>query len=383
MTRASSGPPGEEIHELLARLVALPTESLTPNMALIEAYAEQAERAGADAIVVPGPDGRACLHLRFGPDTGGGLLLAGHSDVVPAGDGWSSDPYTLTEMEGRLVGRGTADMKGFLAVALVVAASFEPRRLQRPLHLAVSYDEEIGCAGVGDLLAMLAGSETCRPSLVVVGEPTTMRVCNAHNGKVAYRVEIRAPAGHSSAARTRSGAVAAAIRLAAEIDSLNRLPADEHAQSVSANVGTIAGGVALNVLAPSCEMSFEVRHDASTTPATLLEGFHDALEQQERELAAIGGSIRIQQIAGYPALAAARSDALAALEAVVGGGSATSIRFGCEAGLYAEALGCPVAILGPGDIAHAHRPDEYVERAQLDRCADVLTDTIDAFCAAA
>ena len=383
MTPAPRGRPGEAVLDLLARLVALPTESRTPNMALIEMYAERAIQAGAVAAVVPGPPGRACLHVRFGPDTTGGVMLAGHSDVVPAGDGWATDPYTLVEADGRLVGRGTADMKGFLAVALTVAAAADRRQLRRPVHLAVSYDEEIGCAGVGDLLDVLARSETCRPALVVVGEPTGMRVCNAHNGKAAYHVKVHAPAGHSSRARTQPSAVSIAIGLAAEIDALNRLPAAGGAGSVSANVGRIEGGVGVNVLAPSCDFSFEVRHDAATEPETLLAASCDALERADRELATLGGCVRIEQIAGYPPLTARRSEALARLEALAGTEPAGSIDFGCEAGLYAERLDAPAAIVGPGHIAHAHRSDEYVEPAQLARCADVLGKTIDAFCAAA
>lgn len=383
MTATTRDRPGEAVLDLLARLVALPTESRTPNVALIEAYAEQAEWAGAVTTVIPGPPGRASLHARFGPDRAGGLMLAGHSDVVPAGDGWSTDPYALTEVRGRLAGRGTADMKGFLAAALVAAGGVGRRRLARPLHLAVSYDEEVGCAGVGDLLEVLERSETCRPALVVVGEPTGMRVCNAHSGKVAHRLEIRAPAAHSSLACSRPSAVSTAIRLATQIYAVNRSAPGEDAGSVSANVGTIAGGVGVNVLAPSCELNFEVRHDAAGEPEALLAGFDSELQRVRQELGAIGGSVRIERTAGYPALGARRSEALARLEGLAGDGAAERIEFGCEAGLYARHLGAPAAILGPGHITDAHRPDEFVAPAQLARCSAVLEAAVESFCAAA
>lgn len=383
MTATPRGRPGESVLDLLARLVALPTESRTPNVALIETYAEQAEQAGAVAAVIPGPPGRASLHARFGPDRAGGLMLAGHSDVVPAGDGWTTDPYALTEVDGRLAGRGTADMKGFLAAALAVASAADQRRLARPLHLALSYDEEVGCAGVGDLLEVLEGSATCRPDLVVVGEPTGMRVCNAHSGKVAHRLEIRAPAAHSSLACSRPSAVSAAIRLASEIDAVNRSAPSEDTGSVSANVGTIAGGVGVNVLAPSCELSFEVRHHAAVEPEALLAGFDSELQRVDQELGAIGGSVRIKRTASYPALGARRSEALARLEGLAGDGEAGRIEFGCEAGLYAQRLGAPAAILGPGHISDAHRPDEFVAPEQLARCCAVLEAAVESFCAAA
>ncbi|WP_420640036.1 acetylornithine deacetylase [Candidatus Poriferisocius sp.] len=372
--------PGDEVVDLLARLVTFETESRTPNAALVEFCADYATRAGATARVVPGAPGRSNLHLRFGPDTPGGVLLAGHTDVVPAGSGWSSDPYRLTEAEGKLYGRGTADMKGFIAVALALGAGGDHRRLQAPLHVALSYDEEIGCVGVAGLLDDLSGQPACRPEAVVVGEPTMMRLCVAHTGKVAYRVLVTASAAHSSEARHRPSAISAATRLCTEIHALNT-PDDPSRGFASANVGTIEGGTALNVLSSRCELTFETRFDASVDSAELLAPVRATMDQLDRDLAAVGGSMAGEQIVGYPALATPPSSpAVELLSAVVDGSPPGAIDFGCEGGLYAQHLGVPTVILGPGSIGHAHRPDEFVTRDQLQRCQRVLADTVRTFC---
>ncbi|MEO2155639.1 MAG: M20/M25/M40 family metallo-hydrolase, partial [Acidimicrobiales bacterium] len=176
--------PTDSLVDLLADLVAFPTESRTSNLELIDLYADRAAAAGAVVNVVPGETGRANLHLRFGPDAPGGVLLSGHTDVVPAGSGWATDPYQLTEVDGQLRARGSADMKGFLAAALVLMEATDVDALRAPVHLGLSYDEEIGCVGVHGLLDVLAAGGSCSPDVVVVGEPTSMRLCNAHAGKV-------------------------------------------------------------------------------------------------------------------------------------------------------------------------------------------------------
>ena len=155
--------------DLLSDLVSFPTESRSSNLELIDLYADRAVAAGAVAAVVPGETGRANLHLRFGPDAPGGVFLSGHTDVVPAGPGWATDPYELTEVDGQLRARGSADMKGFLAAALVLLEDVDVAGLRSPVHLGLSYDEEIGCVGVHGLLDVLAAGGTCAPEVVVVG----------------------------------------------------------------------------------------------------------------------------------------------------------------------------------------------------------------------
>ncbi len=383
---------GQEITETLRRLVAFPTESRTSNAELIDYYAERAAATGATIDVVAGASGadgdRNNLHVRLGPDEDGGILLSGHTDVVPAGSGWATDPYDLTSIDGRLHGRGTADMKGFLAAALVVLENLDPSRLRRPVHLGLSYDEEIGCVGVGSLLKHMANLEHCRPTMTIVGEPTSMQLCTAHSGKRVFRLAVAAASGHSSRSPHEPTAIEAAgavVNAVAEINAASR----DGGGGFSANVGTISGGVAVNVLSPSCELDFECRHQANVDPCDLLKPLFDVVDQWRERLQAVGGGIDVEPVVSYPALATDADDpAVSSLHrslnrpevseaASVGFGQ---VSFGCEAGLYADALSSPAVIFGPGDIADAHRPDEYIVAADLAVAAQRLGSAIEQFC---
>ena len=368
--------PTDSLVDLLADLVAFPTESRTSNLELIDLYADRAAAAGAVVTVVHGEAGRANLHLRFGPDAPGGVLLSGHTDVVPAGSGWATDPYELTEVDGQLRARGSADMKGFLAAALVLMEATELDALRAPVHLGLSYDEEVGCVGVHGLLDALAEDGSCAPDVVVVGEPTSMRLCNAHAGKVGHHLEVVAAAGHSSRAGIQPSAIHEAAALAVWIHGLN-----DPSHGISANVGTLHGGVAVNVLAPTCTMEFEVRHTAGTDPDAVLADVLAEVAAVNARLVAVGGHATSLAYIRYPALDTDPALApVVALGKLVGMGAPGPVGFGTEAGLYADRLGVPAVILGPGDIADAHRPDEFVDPAQLDRCSDVLRRTVDRFC---
>ena len=356
-----STPSISDVVDLLGELVAYPTESRSPNVDLIDHYANRAHRAGAELDVVPGEVGRANLHLRFGPDAPGGVLLSGHTDVVPAGTGWSTDPYALTEVGGRLAARGTADMKGFLATALVLLEETDLDALRAPVHLRLSYDEEIGCVGVRGLLD---------------GEPTGMRLCNAHAGKVAYRIDLTAASGHSSRAGTEPTAVHEGAALVALVQGLN-----DPDRGISANVGSIHGGVAVNVLSPSCTLEFEVRHQADIDPDEVLAGVLEAVAEADCRLSAVGGHVTIESFIDYPGLETDPSLAqVAAMVDLVGCGAPGPVGFGTEGGLYSDRLGVPSVIVGPGDIADAHRPNETVAPDQLEQCGDVLRRTIHRFC---
>ena len=375
MVPTRNAPTGSLV-DLLADLVAFPTESRTSNLELIDLYADRAAAAGAVVTVVHGEAGRANLHLRFGPDAPGGVLLSGHTDVVPAGSGWATDPYELTEVDGQLRARGSADMKGFLAAALVLMEATELDALRAPVHLGLSYDEEVGCVGVHGLLDALAEDGSCAPDVVVVGEPTSMRLCNAHAGKVGHHLEVVAAAGHSSRAGIQPSAIHEAAALALRIHGLN-----DPSHGISANVGTLHGGVAVNVLAPTCTMEFEVRHTADTDPDAVLADVLAEVAAVNARLVAVGGHATSLAYIRYPALDTDPALApVVALGKLVGMGAPGPVGFGTEAGLYADRLGVPAVILGPGDIADAHRPDEFVDPAQLDRCSDVLRRIVDRFC---
>lgn len=382
-----SGSRAGSLAGLLAELIAFPTVSRTPNVALQAWLAGRLEDLGARVGVVQGvaPD-RANLVATIGPDTPGGVLLSGHTDVVPPGDGWSSDPWQLVQTGTRLRGRGAADMKGFFAATLVALASVDPRELVAPVHVVASYDEEIGCQGVRDILPVLAGSPVLRPELVVVGEPTMMRPRHAHLGKQLYELCVRAADAHSGRAASMPSAIAGAAEVVAAISAVQagapRVP-DGEMPPYSLNCGTIHGGTAANVIAAACDVTFEVRHDADHDPGQVLVPVNDAVSAVHARLAAVGGGATCTLTTAYPAMNTdVTGAAFATAVRVIDGGSSTTLGYGTEGGLLTDALGLPVMICGPGDIADAHRPDESIEAAQLDRCVQVVRRLVDAFCSA-
>lgn len=368
----------DEAVELLAALVALPTESRTPNAALIDLVVERAAEAGAAVHRVEGPPGRSNLHLRFGPEAPGGVLVCGHTDVVAAGPGWATDPYTLTACGDRLLGRGTADMKGFIACALAAAMRCDPSGWTAPLHVGLSYDEEIGCAGVGSLLQRLAEDPFVAPAIVVVGEPTGLTLRTSHAGKVAYTVRAGCVPGHSSLAPTRTNALDQIVAVARTVIEVNARAAELGA---STNVGTMHAGAAVNVLAPSAEITFECRHLQSCDPDEILADVWAQVEIARAALAGLEGAVEVTGDARYPALHTSEDHPeVRFIAEVIGRDCAGPLPFGCEAGLYAESLSVPAVVFGPGHIGDAHRPDEFVTTDQIVGACTALTAIIGAYC---
>ncbi len=382
----------ERVLELLGHMVAMPTESTTPNRTLIDWAADHLQAFGATTSIIGGPEGRANLLASIGPSGPGGLLLSGHTDVVPAGTGWASDPYSLSIVGEHLVGRGTADMKGFIACVLAAVETLDPTRLSAPLHIALSYDEEIGCVGVRGLLQHLVDNrfdEHLRPDLVLIGEPTMMRPRHAHLGKLAYSVSFTAQAGHSSLSPFLPNAISSAARVIASLEAIAaahrhsayRDDTGEANAEVTVNVGTITGGTALNVLAARCDITFEMRHSASLDPDSLLAPLWIAIEEERATLASVGGGVEITEITRYPALATdASSPWVRMVERAADRGVSTPLGFGTEGGLFAVALDVPVVICGPGDIGVAHKPDEYVALDQLRACLAFVSRIITDVC---
>lgn len=372
---------GGELAQLLAQLVAFPTESSTPNLALIRWVADHIESNGGHVTVVDGDEGCANLLATFGPKGPGGVMLSGHTDVVPAGSGWSTDPYSMTKVGDSLYGRGTADMKGFIAALIRMTGQFRGVELSRPLHVALSFDEEIGCIGVRGALQVIAATDDIRPDVVVIGEPTMMRPRHSHMGKLAFEVACTAAAAHSSLSHTKPSAIAAAARLINVLEQLQDQYRPTSDPEVSFNCGTIAGGTALNVIADRCTFTFETRHTVDHNPDVLLEHFWSAVSIERAALLDVGGSVDVTEVTRYPALRTPTDDPwLHVVERIADAGPATSIGFGTEGGLFAEALDASVVICGPGDIAVAHRPDEYVTVEQLLRCDRFLCGLVQQMC---
>jgi len=365
---------------LLARLVAFDTVTLTPNLALIEAVRGLLAAHGISSTVVRSDDGtRANLHASVGPAGVPGVLLSGHTDVVPAaGQAWTVPPFALTERDGLLYGRGAADMKGFVACAVNAMILASARTLNRPLQLALSYDEEIGCVGVRRLLDVMEMAP-CRPALCIVGEPTSMQIATGHKGKMALRAVCQGLEGHSALAPRALNAIHLACDLVGALralqDDLQARGARDPAYEVpyaTVHAGCIHGGRALNIVPNECVVDFEIRHLARDDPDALLAPLRQAAEDirgRARQQAS-AADIRIEEVNAYPGLdTPPASEAVRFIESLLPAGTGrTKVAFGTEGGLFTRHLDVPVVVCGPGSIVQAHKPDEYVSRAQLAEC---------------
>lgn len=387
---ATPGPPGGTlplldrtmtVEAILDDLIAIPSLPGTPNAAMTEVIRAHLSRHGVEARVLPGPEGdRVNLFATIGPRDVPGVILSGHSDVVPvAGQVWATDPFRLTAVEGRLAGRGTSDMKGFLACMIAMVPEFQALDLKRPVHLAFSYDEEIGCRGVPHLIARLP--ELCAPpSACIVGEPTDLRPVLSHKGKQAMEIVIEGQAGHSSdPARGVNALYPAAELLIAIRDRAARLAAEgpfdpRFAPAHSTlHAGVIQGGAAVNIIPDRALLEIEVRAIPGTAPqAVTAEILATAAALVQREAEA-GRPIRLhhRETASYPALPPAGPALATLLERLTGAAAVPSVSYGTEAGLF-QAAGIPAIVCGPGRIDRAHRPDEFIRPEELAGCLEML-----------
>ena len=364
--------------EILARLVAFDTTSRGSNLALIDYVEAGLAALGVAARRVPNADGtKANLLATLGPAVEGGVVLSGHTDVVPVdGQPWTSYPFVLTRKGERLYGRGTCDMKGFLACALAAAPLFANGGLKRPVHLAFSYDEEIGCLGAPDLIAAIrAGLPP--PAVVVVGEPTDMEAVSGHKGIASFRVTVTGREAHSSLAHLGASANMAAISLLSALAALARDltaradPASPfHPKGATLTVGQINGGAAVNILARECVFAFDLRTPPGMDAEEILRPFFHLCEEIEADLKtrAPEASVRVERRASTPALAPEPdSEAEALVRRLTGdNGPPRAVAYAAEAGQFQQA-GFSTVICGPGSIDQAHQPDEYVEVVQMER----------------
>jgi len=372
---------------LLRELVGFATISRESNRALIDRVAERLADAGARVRVRPGAvPGKSNLFASVGPEAEDGIVLSAHSDVVPVdGQSWSSDPFVLTERDEKLLARGAADMKGFLACALAAMVRAAHGGLRRPLHLALSHDEEIGCVGVRPMLATLA-AEGFRAAGCVVGEPTGLAVATGHKGKVSGRILCLGEAGHSADPARGCNAINLAAAMVRETEALQARLAAEGARDESyavphstVHVGTISGGTALNVIPDRCEMAFEMRLLPGDEAAALLALLRAAGERQVAPARARGRSASIEVAVenAYPGLAMPEGDDFVTRAlGWAGGHRIGGLGFGAEAGLFREVLGLACVVCGPGEIERAHRADEYVTCSELAACDKFLSRVV-------
>lgn len=362
---------------ILSRLIAFDTTSRNSNLALIDWVEEFLAQRGIAAHRVRNDDGsKANLYAMIGPSTAGGVVLSGHTDVVPVdGQPWTSDPWVLTERSGKLYGRGTADMKSFLALALAHVDMALSARLQRPIILAFSYDEEVGCLGAPSMIRQIVDTMP-RPEAVIVGEPTSMRVVSAHKGVRSFFVEVTGREAHSSLPDSGVSAVMEALKLMALVAEMGResksITHPHFAPSrPTMTIGKVEGGTAANILARRCEFVWDLR-TVDVAEADAIEArFRAAAEALDAEIKsrAPDGGVAIRRRSNTPGLAIDRESAAESLaRALTGDNETRAVAYAAEAGLF-QTAGVPAVICGPGSIEQAHQPDEWIEVAQIDEGA--------------
>jgi acetylornithine deacetylase len=377
-----------QTRDILDRLVAFDTVSSRPNMALMGFVRDLLGGAGVEAVLIPDAGGgKANLYVTVGPQDRPGVMLSGHTDVVPVeGQHWTRPPFALTEGEGRLYGRGVADMKGFVACALAAALAATRRPLRTPLHLALSYDEEVGCLGVGSLIELLAAAPV-RPLMCIVGEPTGLQVATGHKGKTALRATCTGREGHSALAPLALNALhlgadfLGALRaLQAEVAATGPTDGDYDVAYTTLHAGKMQGGVQVNIVPNACVLDFEIRNLAGDDPEALIARLAAAAEAIVAPLRPDfpEAAIRIERLWDYPGLnTPTDAGVVRFVQGLTGANGTFKVAFGTEGGLFTARLGIPTVICGPGSMAQGHKPDEWVSLDQIARCEAMLARLLD------
>ncbi|WGW03981.1 acetylornithine deacetylase [Tropicibacter oceani] len=368
---------------ILSNLIAFPTVSSDSNLAMIDHMAGLLDRHGARVeILHDDTGGKANLWATLGPAGDGGIVLSGHSDVVPVTDqDWTLDPFALCERGDLLYGRGTCDMKGFIAAALAMAPAYAEHPLRRPVHFCFTYDEEVGCLGARQLVPHLQ-ARGIKPAMAIVGEPTSMQIIEGHKGCCEYTTRFTGLEGHGSAPDRGVNAVTYAVRYVARLLELaeelkTRAPRGSRFDPpwTTVNIGRLSGGVAHNVIPGKAEVDWEMRPvewgDAHFVKDALTDFVETELLPAMRAVSP-QADISTEVIGEVVGLEPMPDNAVRDLvHKLTGGNSCDVVPFGTEAGLF-QGMGMSVVVCGPGSIAQAHKPDEYIAREQLQQCLDML-----------
>jgi len=379
--------------EMIRSLVGFNTISSEPNLELIQFARDILAGLGAECRLFPDASGtKANLYATLGPPDRPGIMLSGHTDVVPVeGQDWHTDPFELAEKEGRLYGRGTSDMKSFIAVALALAPEFVERGLETPVHFALSHDEEVGCVGVRSLVSAFAHMPV-KPAMCIVGEPTGMQVVTAHKGKLAMETKVHGLECHSALAPSGVNAVEYAAELVVFLKGMARRLAAEGPHDdaydvpfTTVHVGRIGGGTALNIVPRDCRLEWETRHLPAQDPEALLaEVMAFAKDRLEPGMRAIDGGTGFswERISSLPGLDTDPGEAVVTLvKELAGRNDHSKVAFGTEAGLFSGGAGIPTAICGPGSIDQAHKPNEFITLDQVAACEAFMRRLMDRVCA--
>jgi acetylornithine deacetylase len=347
--------------EILRRLVAFDTTSRRSNLDLVNWTADYLDGAGARVRLTSDASGeKANILATIGSDEPGGIVLSGHTDVVPVDDqDWASDPFALASRDGRLHGRGAVDMKGFVAACLAAVPGWQARELRRPIHLALSYDEEVGCLGVPLLIAdMLAHCPP--PALAIIGEPTQMRIGLSHRGFYGYRSVFHGRAAHSSDPSLGVSAIEPAAALVAALAGFGGNKGGDR-DGTTINIGKITGGSAINIVPERCEVVWEFRPPSEAAAAVMLAEVESLMTGLSRN-----ASVETLPLARVLPLDCATDSLAVGVARELGGlWPPTAMPFGTEAGFFQQA-GIPSVVCGPGSIAQAHQPNEWIAHAELE-----------------
>ena len=368
---------------LLRTLVGFDTTSRESNLQLIEFVRDYL--AGFDVpceLIYNAERSKANLFASIGPAEQPGIVLSGHTDVVPVdGQPWTVAPFELSEHDGKLFGRGTADMKGYIACVLGLVPALVAAELRMPVHIALSYDEEVGCLGVRSLLAELE-QRPVKPLLCIIGEPTELKPVLGHKGKLAMRCDVHGHPCHSAYAPLGVNAIEYAAELIGELGRIGQqLKAPEHHDArfdppySTVQTGVISGGKALNIVPADCRFDFEIRALPSQDPTQVAQQLQAYADQQvlpRMRAVSEHSAIRFSELSAYPGLATdSQSQAAELIAAFCGSREFGTVAFGTEGGLF-DAAGIPTVVCGPGSMDQGHKPDEFVSRVQLDACDAML-----------
>ncbi len=362
--------------EMIERLIAFDTTSRHSNLELIDFVADYLKRYDISSSLSHDRDGgKANLFATIGPAGDGGIVLSGHTDVVPVdGQDWTSNPFKVVERDGKLYGRGTSDMKSFIAIVLALVPDFLAQPLSQPIHFAFSYDEEIGCLGVHGLIKDIR-AQGLRPQAAIIGEPTSMEVVDAHKGIAGYRTQFRGVAAHSSATHIGISATHAAGRFVTFLDDLFEEMQGRARPDLgfvppytTIQVGIVDGGTASNIIAQDCLVDWHFRAMPTDSPQDITDRSLEFLDRQRQRMQAhhSAADITTEQRASVPPLKPDDASPATSLAlALTGSNAVAKASFATEAGIFQED-GIAAVVCGPGDIAQAHQPDEFISLDQVE-----------------
>ena len=376
--------------EILTKLVSFPVLGGESNSSIIHWIKEYVESFGVNTTLVPNPEGtKASLHCRIGPAIDGGVILSGHTDVVPvAGQDWTTDPFKLTDKgDGKLYGRGSCDMKGFIACCLAVLPEMAKANLNKPIYFAFSYDEEIGCLAAPELVERIKSDYSETPKYALIGEPSLMEPIVGQKGIYVLIVRVNGSAGHSSRIKQEVSAIHESARLILWLENkMNALIEAGHIDKrfqpphTSLHIGQIKGGIAPNVIADKAEFSLDIRTIPMDDAHQIVDEFRAHCRDREAQLKDIYADFKIEVIEDHPAVPPLdtheEEDVVALIKDISGNSELNTVAYAAEAGQFAEG-GFQSVICGPGSIIQAHRANEFIAKDELDKGVILLRTLVD------